>query len=145
MIKSIDNEDNYFGLLKDDPVRATIPKENRIGKNKEVLVLLKEQDTDPLAVVCVSLQNNIPTSENELFEKTSSPTVAIFYTIWSYAPGSAGPLIFNAVDYIKEKYQSVNRFVTLSPKTEMAKKFHIKNGAFVLNDNETTVNYEYKI
>ena len=146
MIRSIRNEDNYFSLLKDDPVRATIPNERRIGANKEVLVLLKDQDpVDVLAVVCVSLQNNIPKTENELFETTTDPTVAIFYTIWSYAPGSAGSLIFNAVDFIKEKYNSVSRFVTLSPKTEMAKKFHIKNGACVLSDNESSVNYEYKV
>jgi hypothetical protein len=37
----------------------------------------------------------------------------------------------------------IKRFVTLSPKTEMAKRFHLKNGAIVFRENEETVNYEY--
>ena len=37
----------------------------------------------------------------------------------------------------------IKRFVTLSPKTEMAKKFHLRNGATELQENETTVNFEY--
>jgi hypothetical protein len=34
--------------------------------------------------------------------------------------------------------------VTLSPKTEMARKFHLKNGAEVFRENPDTVNYLYK-
>jgi hypothetical protein len=33
--------------------------------------------------------------------------------------------------------------VTLSPKTDMARKFHLKNGAKIFRENEETVNYEY--
>jgi hypothetical protein len=33
----------------------------------------------------------------------------------------------------------------LSPKTEMARKFHMKNGAVELQENDTTINYEYSI
>jgi len=36
------------------------------------------------------------------------------------------------------------RFVTLSPKTEMARKFHHSNGAITLSENEVTDNYEYR-
>ena len=71
------------------------------------------------------------------------PTTAVFYTIWSYAPGAGRNLIFEAVDYIKTTYPSIRRFVTLSPKTEMAKRFHIKNGAITFRENQETVNYEY--
>jgi hypothetical protein len=38
----------------------------------------------------------------------------------------------------------VTTYVTLSPKTEMARKFHLKNGAEVFQENETTVNYLYR-
>jgi hypothetical protein len=34
--------------------------------------------------------------------------------------------------------------VTLSPKTEMARKFHLKNGAEVFRENPDTVNYLYR-
>jgi hypothetical protein len=71
------------------------------------------------------------------------PKVAIFYTIWSYKAGAGRQLIFDAVKYIKENRKDINRFITLSPKTEMARRFHIKNGAVVFRDNMETVNYEY--
>ena len=53
-------------------------------------------------------------------------------------------LIFDAVEYIKQSNKNIDRFVTLSPKTDMAKRFHTKNGAIVFRDNPETVNYEYK-
>ena len=39
----------------------------------------------------------------------------------------------------------LNRLVTLSPLTDMATKFHSGNGAKLLQVNETTQNFEYKI
>jgi hypothetical protein len=53
-------------------------------------------------------------------------------------------LIFDAVEYIKENKKEIKRFVTLSPKTDMARRFHTRNGAIVFRDNPETVNYEYK-
>ncbi len=35
--------------------------------------------------------------------------------------------------------------ITLSPLTEMARNFHLRNGAFELQVNEKTQNFEYKI
>jgi len=48
------------------------------------------------------------------------------------------------LDYFKAEKPWLKRFVTLSPKTEMAHNFHIKNGAFVFRKNRQSVNYEYK-
>ena len=45
---------------------------------------------------------------------------------------------------MKDK-KNVNRLVTLSPKTEMAKRFHEKNGAELVSENEESYNFEYKI
>ena len=42
------------------------------------------------------------------------------------------------------KNLTLKRFVTLSPKTELAKRFHLKNGAIVYRENDETVNYEYQ-
>jgi len=53
-------------------------------------------------------------------------------------------LIREAQLYIKENKQSIKRWVTLSPKTEMARVFHHKNGAFTLQENLETINYEYQ-
>ena len=44
-----------------------------------------------------------------------------------------------------KKSNHLNRLVTLSPLTEMATKFHSKNGAKLLQINETTQNFEYKV
>jgi hypothetical protein len=80
-----------------------------------------------------------------LIKDTEVPTAAIFYTIWSYAPGAGVELLRATVAEIQRQFPSVNRFVTLSPKTEMAKRFHTKNGAGVYRENLDTVNYEYNI
>jgi hypothetical protein len=78
-----------------------------------------------------------------LFQVSTEPVVAIFYTIWSYAPGAGRTLIFDAVKHIKENKPEIQRYVTLSPKTDLAKRFHLRNGAVVFRENEDTVNYEY--
>jgi hypothetical protein len=47
-------------------------------------------------------------------------------------------------ELIKNTMPDVKRFVTLSPMTDMARRFHLSNGAGVLQVNSTSVNYEYK-
>ena len=134
--------DKFFELLADDPVRPTIPHVDRVGENKDIFVYRDESDTVK-AITCVSYQEFIPTKESELFQHSSTPSNAIFYTIWSYAPGAGRKLIFDAVNHIKATDPSIERFITLSPKTEMAKRFHLGNRAIILRENDETVNYEY--
>ena len=38
----------------------------------------------------------------------------------------------------------IKRFVTLSPLTEVARRFHTRNGAVELQVNSETQNFEYK-
>jgi hypothetical protein len=136
------DQDQYFPRLKEDPVRPSIDHNKRIGNNRDIFVLKNERD-DLTAITCVSYQDSIPTTENELFDVKKEPDVAVFYTIWSYKPGAGRSLILNAVDYIRNNKPSISRFVTLSPPTEMARRFHLKNGAQVFRENTETVNYEY--
>ena len=42
-------------------------------------------------------------------------------------------------------HNHLNRLVTLSPLTEMATNFHERNGAKLIQINETTQNFEYKV
>jgi hypothetical protein len=143
MLHLIQNlSDKFVDLISQDPVRPHIPRTERVGANKDIFVTRDEND-NVQAITCVSYQLTVPCSESELFETCNEPQVAVFYTIWSYAPGAGKKLIFNAVKHIKENQKTINRFVTLSPKTDMARKFHIKNGAVVFRDNEESVNYEY--
>jgi len=135
-------DDPLLVHLKDDPVRPEIPSEFRVAANRFVLALVEEQVR---AVVCVSLQDSVPMDVEELGYAGDAVNTAIFYTIWSYAPGAGTELLLSAVDAIREQYPAIQRFVTLSPRTEMARKFHIKNGAVVFRENTDTVNYEYLV
>lgn len=133
--------DPLLDYIKDDPVRPELPKEFRVGKNKFVSALVEDI---PQAMVCVSLHDFIPEDITDLVRESEVPSVAIFYTIWSYVPGAGAELLRETVAQIKQQFPSVERFVTLSPKTEMAKRFHLKNGADVYRENPNTVNYEYR-
>ena len=44
-----------------------------------------------------------------------------------------------------KKSNHLNRLVPLSPLTEMATNFHERNGAKLIQINETTQNFEYKV
>ena len=133
--------DPLLDYIKDDPVRPDIPKEFRVGKNKFVSALVEDI---PRAIVCVSLHDFIPEDVDDLSKDSEHPTTAIFYTIWSYAPGAGTELLKETVSQIRQQFPTIERFVTLSPKTELAKRFHLKNGADVFRENLNTVNYEYK-
>jgi hypothetical protein len=141
VIKSQD--DPLIKFVKDDPVRPEIPADWRVSKNREVLTLVDE-NKNPLAMVCVAFCDNIPSSVEELLVEAIKPNTAIFYTIWSYANGGGRNLIGEAQQYIKDTYDHITRFVTLSPTTELARRFHTKNGAKVFRQNSDTVNYEYE-
>lgn len=141
MLTIVDHRDHVLlNLLKDDPVRPHISADFRVACNRFVAVL---EDKIPLAVVCVSLQNFVPQSETELGQDSLNPTVAVFYTIWSYQTGAGTQILFDTVNYIRTNYPEITRFVTLSPKTRMADRFHRRNGALVFRENTDTINYEY--
>lgn len=129
-------------FIKDDPVRPEIPVDFRVSDGR-VIAALTDQEENPEAMVCVSFHDFVPEDVAGLSKTTQVPTTAVFYTIWSYKSGKGQELLFRAVKEIQKQYPSVNRFVTLSPKTNMARRFHLKNGAIVLRENVETVNYEY--
>lgn len=135
-------EDPLLTFVKDDPVRPEIPLEFRVTRTRFVSALV---DESPKAMVCVSLHDFIPESVDDLAKEPETPTTAIFYTIWSYVPGAAADLLFATVQEIRKLFPTITRFVTLSPKTDMARKFHLKNGATVLRENESSINYEYVV
>jgi hypothetical protein len=141
MLKIITNlNDPLIDLVKDDPVRPSIPTAARVHDHAEILVLV--EDDQPTAVVCVAYLAEVPRTESELGK--TGDQVAAFYTIWSYAPGAGRRMIRAARIHIAQTRPEIETYVTLSPKTEMARKFHISNGASVLADNETTINYIYE-
>jgi hypothetical protein len=132
---------NLRMILKDDPVRPTINPEIRFGSDREVLTLQDPPLSEDLAVLCVAWMNHIPTTEENLFFSWGS--YAIMYSLWNLKRGSGIKMAQEGVKYLK--LRKATRIITLSPKTEMAKKFHLHNGASLLWENETNYNFEYEV
>ena len=138
-IKDLSNK--LLEFIKDDPVRPEIPTDFRVSNGRMVAALVNEEKPD--AMVCVSFHDFIPENVNDLSNTTQLPTTAVFYTIWSYKAGKGQELLIAAVKGIQVDYPSITRFVTLSPKTDVARRFHLRNGAIIFRENVDTVNYEY--
>lgn len=141
LLRITDPKDPRAGIIKDDPVRPHIPLEQRINEAAELLILKAGEEI--LAATCMQWLKDIPKDEQDLIGMDKDKNVAVFYTIWSYKPGAGQALIKQAASWILKEYDSVQDIVTLSPQTEMAKRFHHKNGAITLRTNETSVNYRY--
>lgn len=134
-------DDPRLSLIKDDPVRPHIPAELRI--NDRGTIYLWVENNQIQAAVCVMLCSRIPDSEQSMLEQQDDVlNVAVAYTIWSYSKGAAQQLIFAVRETVKDR---VSKLVTLSPQTEMAKNFHIKNGAVLIRENAQTWNFEYSL
>jgi len=159
--------DNFFGWVKgaklvelkecdveEDPVRPELDNEFRTGFGRKIYGV--EYQGEIHAVMCFAYTNEIPKSVDEL-EKLSTDAflqsamrdqkggqIAIAYTVWSKKKG-VGKLIVKEVFKKIKKSNHLNRLVTLSPLTEMATNFHERNGAKLVQINETTQNFEYKV
>ena len=129
-------------LIKDDPVRPEIPLTDRVNVNSRMYVLKDGDKTE--AVTCVKFLNSIPEAVEDMAGLVESATTAVFYTIWSYASGAGRELIQQTQTSIQAEFPNISTYVTLSPKTEMARRFHLKNGARELRENSNTINYIYK-
>jgi len=136
-----DLTDKLLDFIKDDPVRPEISKDFRVSDGRMVAALVEEES--PTAMVCVSFHDFVPQDVNDLNTTAVVPTTAVFYTIWSYKAGKGRELLIQAVRQIQKDHPTITRFVTLSPKTETARRFHLRNGAIVFRENLDSTNYEY--
>jgi hypothetical protein len=134
--------DDLATLIKDDPVRPEIPLSDRVNSNSRIYMLKDGDQT--LAVTCVKFLETIPSAVDDLVVIIGGATTAVFYTIWSYTAGAGRDLIVAAQRSIESEFPEIQTYVTLSPKTEMARRFHLKNGARELRENPDTINYIYK-
>lgn len=136
--------DPLIRLISDDPVRPEIPPEFRVNARAEIFVLCDDLTHESQAVVCAAYRSLVPKDLVELAQIIEDqPHVAVFYTIWSYRPGAGRRLITEARSWISENRTAITEFVTLSPQTDMARIFHLRNGAAVGRVNADTVNYRY--
>ena len=138
----------------EDPVRPELDNKFRSNYGRKIFGV--EYGGEIHAVMCFAYTNEIPKTVEEL-DKFSHDAflqsamrdqnvgqIAIAYTVWSKKKGG-GKLIVKEVFKKIKASNHLNRLVTLSPLTEMATKFHSKNGAKLLQVNETTQNFEYQI
>jgi len=129
-------------ILLEDPVRPGIKPESRISNSGSVYLHL-DDDKKIGAVLCMVKMDFVPTCEEQLFLRdwTDAPKIVVLYSIWSYKKGAGSALVR---EYLEQQDRAATkRIVTMSPKTYMARNFHLRNGAKTLQENEETVNYEY--
>ena len=138
----------------EDPVRPELDNVFRRSYGRKIYGVKYKGEIH--AVMCFAYTNQIPRNVDEL-DKFSHDAylqsaqrdqnigqIAIAYTVWSKKKGG-GKLIVNEVFKKIKKTNHLDRLVTLSPLTDMATKFHTRNGAKLLQINETTQNFEYQV
>tara|TARA_Y100000114_G_scaffold148019_1_gene160503 strand:+ start:7826 stop:8404 length:579 start_codon:yes stop_codon:yes gene_type:complete len=138
---------------KEDPVRPELDLEFRQAYGRKIYGL-KDEAGDIAAIMCFAFTNEVPKSveEMDILSKDAAMqsihregvqgSIAIAYTVWAKKKGG-GRAIVNEVYKMVKQSNHLNRLVTLSPLTDMARNFHIKNGAKELQVNAKTQNFEY--
>lgn len=141
--------------VSEDPVRPELSLEWRLQNGRKIYGLTNEQK-ELMAVICVAFCTDVPKDTQELDTMSHDAflqsthragmigDVAVAYTVWAKLKGG-GKHILNEIYKKFKREHTINRLVTLSPLTDMARKFHLKNGAKELQVNETTQNFEYDI
>jgi len=139
----------------EDPVRPELDISFR-RKHGRKIYGLKDDEGDIAAIMCFAFTNDVPKTVKEMdllsYDAWMQSThragvqghIAIAYTVWAKKRGG-GKAIVNEVYKMVKESNHLNRLVTLSPLTDMAKNFHTKNGAKELQVNEDTQNFEYDI
>ena len=159
--------DNFFDWVKgaqlielktcsveEDPVRPELDNNFRTSYGRKIFGV--KYNNEICAIMCFGFTNEIPKTVEELDLMTKDAylqstlrdknvgKIAIAYTVWSKKKGG-GKLIVKEVFKKIKKSNHLNRLVTLSPLTEMARSFHLNNGAVEVQVNEETQNFEYKL
>ena len=158
---------NFFGWIKgaelvelkscntiEDPVRPELDIVFRRSYGRKIFGVKYQKEI--CAIMCFGFTDEIPKTVKELDLMTRDAylksaqrdqnigKIAIAYTIWSKKKGG-GKLIVKEVFKMIKRSNHLNRLITLSPLTEMARNFHLNNGAIELQVNEDTQNFEYEI
>ena len=140
--------------VKEDPVRSELDIVFRRSYGRKIFGVKYKKEI--FAIMCFGFTEQVPTTVKELDLMTRDAylksaqrdqnigKIAIAYTVWSKKKGG-GKLIVKEVFKMIKKSNHLNRLITLSPLTDMAKNFHLHNGAIQLQVNEETQNFEYKI
>ncbi len=139
----------------EDPVRPDLDLAFRQAYGRKIFGL-RDEDKDIAAIICFAFTNQVPKTVEEMDSLSKDAAmqaihragvqghIAIAYTVWAKKKGG-GRAIVNEVYKMIKRSSHLHRLVTLSPLTDMARNFHLKNGAKELQVNETSRNFEYDI
>ena len=144
--------DSFFGWVKgaelvelkscsitEDPVRPELDVVFRRSYGRKIFGV--KYNKEICAIMCFGFTNEIPKTVKELDLMTRDAylksaqrdqkigQIAIAYTIWSKKRGG-GKLIVKEVFKMIKKSNHLNRLITLSPLTDMARNFHLNNLIF---------------
>ena len=137
-----------------DPVRPELDNKFRTSYGRKMFGL--KHDGEIKAVMCFAFTNQVPKTveEMDVLSKDAAMqavhragvqgSIAIAYTVWSLKKGGGKMIVKEVYNMIKQS-NHLNRLVTLSPLTKMAEKFHLRNGARLIQKNESTQNFEYVV
>ena len=140
---------------KEDPVRPELDLKFRTEHGRKIYGL-KDEAGDIAAIMCFAFTHDVPRSVAEMDRLSKDAhiqavmraglqgNIAIAYTVWARKKGGGRAIVDEVYKMIK-KSNHLNRLVTLSPLTTMARNFHLKNGAKELRVNDTSQNFEYDI
>ena len=140
--------------ISEDPIRPDLDIKFRTSHGRKIFGV--KHNNKICAIMCFGFTNEIPRSIEEFDLMTKDAhlqsawrdqkvgRIAIAYTVWSKKKGG-GKLIVKEIFKIIKKSNHLNRLDTLSPLTDMARNFHLRNGAKELSVNKNSQNFEYKI
>ena len=127
-----------------DPVRPELDVKFKTAPGRGVYGLLGS-DGEYKAFMCYAVTSSVPKCVDELDKLTTTTgQIVVPYTVWSREKGAGRQIINKVIEFIRGSNMA-ERVVTLSPLTDMARRFHLRNSALELQVNETTVNFEYAI
>ena len=133
-------------LWKDgDPVRPELGVSFKTYPGREVFGLRNESG-EYVAFCCVAKTLQVPWDITSLSSFTANDgTIYVPYTVWSLKKGSGKAIINALLDKVRSSEEDIRRVVTLSPRTDMARNFHLRNGAKEIAVHVVTANFEYEI
>lgn len=141
--------------VKEDPVRPELSLEFRQAYGRKIYGI-KDEEGDIAAIMCFAFTHQIPTSVEDMDALSKDAamqavhragvqgSMAIAYTVWAKKKGGGKHMVNEVYKMIKASHH-IDRLITLSPLTDMARKFHLKNGAKEVQVNLTTQNFEYDV
>ncbi len=128
-----------------DPVRPSLGVSYKTYPGREVFGL-KDNNGDYVAFCCVAQTCGVPFDIMSLSDLTSlEGNIYVPYTVWSLRRGAGKAIINCLLEFVRNSKDNILRVVTLSPRTDMARNFHLRNGAEEISTHVVSANFEYKL